>query len=177
VLPRNYQNFLNINILQKKYSKLLPIVIGAQTRKFSAMAGIAAIKDNDALVIIHDAVRPLVSQKVISTCLQTLNRHEAVTVTSNCTDTIYELNSSNQIEKVHDRNLLRCIQTPQAFKINLIRKAYELDKNYPDSPDDCSIIHKYKLAHVHMFIGDNNNIKISYPEDLQIIREHLRQRE
>ena len=68
------------------------------------------------------------------------------------------------------------IQTPQCFKLSLIKKAHELSKNDQSFTDDCGLIIKHNLADVFVVQGDIENIKITYPSDILIANEILKKR-
>ena len=71
------------------------------------------------------------------------------------------------------RNKLRRIQTPQCFKLSLIRKAHELSKNDTSFTDDCGLVLKNNLSEVFVVDGDMKNIKITYPEDIYIAENFI----
>ena len=88
------------------------------------MIGIESIYDPDCKVLIHDGVRPFVSHSIINSCIKSLNKYCAVTVAIPCVDTIIKVGSDHLIENIPKRNELMRVQTPQGFKINIIKEAH-----------------------------------------------------
>ena len=154
-------------ILSNKYKKLSKIIIGGKTRKDSSFNGVSSIDETQANVLIHDCARPFVSQRLISECVNALNSYLAIGIGINSSDTIVEI-ENNTIKNIPQRNKLRKIQTPQAFKLSIIKKAHELAKEDNDFTDDCGLVVKYNLAEVFMIEGEEGNIKITYPNDIKI---------
>ena len=166
VIPAGFREHVK-NILSKcNYKKINKVLDGGETRKDSVRIAIDSIEDEEANVLIHDGVRPFVSDDIISRCIEALEKHNAITVAIPVTDTIIKVNVEKNIENVIDRkNIYRC-QTPQCFKLSLIRKAHELAAGDENFTDDCGIVLKYNLSDVYIVDGDENNIKITYKSDI-----------
>jgi 2-C-methyl-D-erythritol 4-phosphate cytidylyltransferase len=149
------------------YQKVIKIITGGETRQDSSRIGVTAAAGDYENVLIHDAARPFVSKKIINGILETLNRYSAVNVAIPSSDTIIEIDETNFIKDVPDRIYLRRVQTPQAFKSDLIQKAHRLavENNITDATDDCSLIYVVE--------GSPLNIKITYPIDLQMAEKIL----
>src|SRR5690606_35999877 len=114
------------------YAKVTAILEGGATRSETSMKALEHIGDPDALVLLHDAVRPLVSHRIIGECFDALTTHEAVDVAIPSADTIIEVDEHNTIKAVPPRASLRRGQTPQAFRVGTIAKAYELAMADPE---------------------------------------------
>lgn len=159
----------------KKVRKLLP---GGAERHFSTLAAIKAYENcSDIILIFHDAARPAVSQRIIQETVTALQTHPAVAVAVPATDTIFEVTEEgNFITSIPSRKRLRCAQTPQAFRISVIREAYRKALQDPNftSTDDCGVLLKY-CPEVPIFIvaGDTANQKLTYPEDTILLEQHL----
>lgn len=162
--------------LTKNYKKVQKVIQGGETRKDSSYNGISAIKDNEANILIHDGVRPLISKEIISNCIKELEGKQAVCVAIDSTDTIYEINDNNTIKTIPQRKYLKRAQTPQCFKLSLIKKAHELanDDSNCKVTDDCGLIQHYHLSDIYLTQGDENNIKITYKEDLDFVKKQLK---
>lgn len=140
----------------------------------------------EANVLIHDAARPFVSERIIRDVCEALEQHEAVSVAVPATDTMYyspfpaasgtlspsrcaQGKGERYIEDIPDRATMMRAQTPQAFRLSLIRQAYEIALNDPklQATDDCGIVHKY-LPETPIYIveGEEANRKITFKEDL-----------
>lgn len=121
-------------------------------------------------------MRPLVSQRIITDCLTALQQYKAVDVAIPCTDTIVEVDASGAICRITPRALLRNVQTPQCFRLDVIARAYELGLQDPNfiTTDDCGVVHHY-LSQEPIFVveGDTTNIKVTYPADLILAEKIL----
>lgn len=152
--------------LTKSYKKIIKITEGGETRKVSSYIGVNSIEEDNANVLIHDCARPLLSQKVLNECIEALKRHDAIVTAIPSSDTIIEI-ENREVINIPDRAKLMRVQTPQCFRLSLIKKAHELSLNDNDFTDDCGLVLKYNLAKVHIVEGDINNIKITYPQDIK----------
>ena len=77
--------------LANKYSKIVKIICGGETRQQSSYNGVMSITDTEANILIHDAVRPFVSQKIINECIKALSQYNAINVAIESSDTILEI--------------------------------------------------------------------------------------
>ena len=152
--------------LTKSYKKIIQITEGGETRKVSSYIGVNSIEEDNANVLIHDCARPLLSQKVLNECIEALKKHDAIVTAIPSSDTIIEI-ENREVINIPDRAKLMRVQTPQCFRLSLIKKAHELSLNDNDFTDDCGLVLKYNLAKVHIVEGDINNIKITYPQDIK----------
>lgn len=161
--------------LTKNYKKVQKVIQGGKTRKDSSYNGISAINEIEAKVLIHDGVRPLISKDIITNCIKELEEKSAICVAIDSTDTIYEINENNTIKAIPQRKFLKRAQTPQCFKLSLIKKAHELANNDPNClvTDDCGLVQYYNLTDIYLTQGDENNIKITYKEDLDFVKKQL----
>ncbi len=158
--------YLAEDILKKSnFKKITKLLNGGETRKDSSFIGISSIHDEEANVIIHDCARPFVTQKIITDCIEALNKYDAIDVAIPSSDTIMEV-ENNIIVNIPDRKNLKRAQTPQCFKLSLIKKAHELSKGDSNFTDDCGLILKYNLSRVAIVEGSIDNIKITYPNDI-----------
>lgn len=152
------------------YGKVRSIVLGGATRRHSSAAGISAVEDDDAKVLVHDIVRPLLDRATIDRCLDALDECDAVDTAIGASDTIIRVDSDDNIVEIPDRSALRLGQTPQGFRAGVLRKAHALAAADPDVKvtDDCGLILRYGLADVRVVAGDVNNIKITYASDIYL---------
>jgi len=152
------------------YTKVVDIRAGGATRNESTKLALAAIEHDEAHVLFHDAVRPLLSKRIIRECVNALHRYDAVDVAIASADTIIEV-AADEIVSIPDRSRLRRGQTPQGFKLSTIRRAYEIADSDPDfrATDDCGVVLRY-LPDVHIYVveGSEQNIKVTDPVDLFI---------
>lgn len=152
------------------FAKVTAIVNGGATRQASSAAGIAAVTDDDAKVLVHDAVRPLLDAATIDRCLDALDDHAAVDTAIPSPDTIIQTGAAGNIASIPDRDALRLGQTPQGFRAGLLRRAHALAAAHPELKvtDDCGLVLHFGLAPVHVVAGDAGNIKITYPLDIYL---------
>ncbi len=151
--------------LQLKYSFNIPheIVKGGEARFFSVKNGLEAI-DSQGLVAIHDGVRPLVSIDTIKRCFETAEKlGNAIPVISPA-DTLRIVTHGSNAPV--DRMQIKLIQTPQVFRTDLIKKAYQQDY-LPEFTDDATVLEKLGET-INLVEGNRENIKLTNPEDLII---------
>ena len=173
VTNRHYVD--KIKDLTGMYSKVIDVIAGGETRKDSSYNGIMRIEADECNVFIHDGVRPLVSDRIINDCVDALKTKKAVCVAIDSTDTIYVTTPDGEIVDVPKRNTLKRAQTPQCFKLSLIKKAHELAKDDKSCKvtDDCGLVMFYGLDKVYTVDGDVSNIKITYPDDTEFIKRRI----
>ncbi|MDR1413431.1 MAG: bifunctional cytidylyltransferase/SDR family oxidoreductase [Puniceicoccales bacterium] len=150
------------------YCKVSKITVGGSTRQASSCIGINSIGDSEAKVLIHDAVRPFLGERIIRECIAALDEYDAADVAIATTDTIVKIDAAMNIENIPRRQFLMRGQTPQAFKLSVIRHAHELAKEHGDLliTDDCGLVKAFNLAKIHVIEGDETNMKITYPIDV-----------
>lgn len=149
------------------------LVAGGQRRQDSVCKGLQALGEEEAIVLIHDGVRPLVATELIEACIQGAQRWGACIPAIEVTDTIKKIDGQGIIEGTVSRKYLRMAQTPQAFKLSLIKEAHRLagEEDWPVT-DDASLVEQMGVA-VHVIPGSPTNIKITTPEDLRIAEAFL----
>ena len=127
------------------YDKVTEILEGGETRNETTMRALESLGDDECKVLFHDAVRPLLSQRIIGECFEALDLYPAVDVAIPSADTIIQVGDDNVIQDVPPRASLRRGQTPQAFRSPVIKRAYELAGGDPDfvATDDCTVVLRY----------------------------------
>jgi len=154
------------------YSKVTQILEGADTRNDTTAAALAALGDVECNVLLHDAVRPLVSQTIIAANVEALQTHQAVDTAIPSADTVIQVKPDQEsIADVLPRHLLRRGQTPQSFRLSTIRTAYAnaaKDSNFT-ATDDCTVVLRY-LPEVSIAVvaGHERNMKVTEPIDVYI---------
>lgn len=164
VITPDYYSLAYDILKRNNYKKVVNLLKGGATRKESSKIAIDSICEKEANVLIHDCARPLINQKIITECINALYLHDAVAVAVESSDTIVEI-KDGVIKNTLDRKFLRRMQTPQCFKLSLIKKAHELVLNDDNFTDDCGLVLKNNLSQIFIVEGDVNNIKITYPLD------------
>ena len=183
IINKEYFSEIENIIKNNKFTKVKKILPGGKDRNGSSLAAINAYKSEKQAekinLIFHDAVRPLVSDKIINDVVKALEKHNAVDVAVNATDTIFEINKKGFIKNIPNRKYLRISQTPQAFKLNTIKNAYKKALQDPNfmTTDDCSVVLKYlKDEKIYIVNGSQTNIKITYKSDLLLFEKLLQQK-
>jgi 2-C-methyl-D-erythritol 4-phosphate cytidylyltransferase len=130
----------------------------------SVKSGLSQIY-GDGIVAVHDAARPLVSSDVVQ------NSFEVALAKGNCVVGVSPVDSvrtssANGTTASLDRSQLKLIQTPQTFNVNELKKAYDQEYRL-EYTDDASVMEAYGV-NINIIDGNRDNIKITYPEDLDI---------
>ena len=153
--------------LCRTYSFSIPHTIanGGETRFHSVKNGLECINsEKEALVGVHDGVRPFVAQEVISECFSVAFEKEAVIPVVDVVETVRQV--ADESSKTVDRNLYKLVQTPQVFYLQLLKKAY----SQPYTPlftDDASVVEALGKE-VFLVKGNRENIKITTPFDIKV---------
>lgn len=173
VVKKDYVGEVKRIIKTNNYKKTKRILLGGKERYHSSLSAIKAYQDDDAVLFIHDAVRPMVSQRIINDCIDAMDRFSAVNVAIPASDTIICVNGKDgTIENIPDRSSLMYGQSPQGFKRGVIRNAYEIALKDPSfkTTDDCGVIKKYLPDEpVYVVKGEPKNLKVTYVEDLLLL--------
>jgi 2-C-methyl-D-erythritol 4-phosphate cytidylyltransferase len=164
------------SIAQARIGKAVTIVAGGNHRQASVVNGLRAIPDQDGIVLIHDGVRPLVTRSLISACIEGARRWGACIPAIEAYDTLKKVRPDGLIDRTVSRQRIVMAQTPQAFRLALIRRAHEtaVDRGWL-ATDDASLLEKIGAA-VHVIEGSRDNIKITRPEDLALAEIFLKSR-
>ena len=172
VMARGYTGKVEA-LLADRYPKVTAVVEGGQTRPESvrvALAAIASREPDDCGVLLHDAARPLVDQRIIADCVAALAEHDAAGVAVPASDTMVVTEDGVMRSMPRRETLHRC-QTPQCFRLSVITRAHELaaaDPGYSPT-DDCGVVMRYLPdVPVHIVPGSERNIKVTYPQDLAV---------
>lgn len=195
VMHPDYIAFAEQALLRNGWQKVKHIIAGGKERWESSVNAIrlyeSALSTEEfahANILLHDAARPFVSQAIIANVCQALETHKAVTVAIPATDTMYVVTQTQNpqpatrngqplplredgrvVHSIPPRDTLMRAQTPQAFRLPLIARAYTLALQDPalQATDDCGILHRYLPTDpIHIVAGEETNRKITFIEDL-----------
>lgn len=171
VLPGKDMDTWKSLVDRYSFSKPVHVQPGGDTRFQSVKNGLECVT-GDGLVAIHDGVRPLVSSDIIAASFRLAAVHQSAVAAVRLKESI-RITDQNTTRAV-DRSRFRLIQTPQTFRVNLIKEAYQM-KEDPSLTDDASVAEH--AGHViSLFEGSYDNIKITTPEDLTVAEALLRSR-
>jgi 2-C-methyl-D-erythritol 4-phosphate cytidylyltransferase len=147
-------------------SKPLRIVTGGATRAGSVANGLLAVDDDSEIVAVHDGARPFVSTDEIDRTVAKAKEMGAACLVASVTDTIKSVDG-NEIAATLDRDKLRRALTPQVFRTDVLRRAFELGDMSDTVTDECYLVEK--LGHPIAFVeGSSRNFKITSAEDMQL---------
>lgn len=160
--------------LQFAKSEILHFCLGGQERVDSVLNGLkylTNIADENDLVFVHDAARPCVSLSNLESLIRHVieSKHSAVLATP-VRDTLKRVDQSSAIEKTVDRSALWQAQTPQLSTIKLLKTSIEHALTHRITITDEASALEYAHHPVDVVIGRSDNIKITYPEDLELAR-------
>ena len=159
--------FYQINGLRyfDKYPKLSAIVSGGKERLDSVRAGLKMISPGSRIILIHDAARPMIRAEQITAVARAAENYGAAILAAPVTDTIKKA-SGGRVTGTVDRSQLWRAQTPQGFKMPVLQRSH-FNRKYIPATDDSQLVEMIKEK-VHIVPGDDNNIKVTTPTDLEI---------
>jgi 2-C-methyl-D-erythritol 4-phosphate cytidylyltransferase len=187
VMPGGYTGQVKAMLTDAGYRKVTAVIEGGATRPDSTRVALAAIVAGhpgaaagpgpaggaalaDCGVLLHDAARPLVDQRIVADCVAALRDHDAAGVAVPASDTMV-VTENGVMHSVPPRETLFRCQTPQCFRLSVITRAHELAAADPAfaPTDDCGVVLRYLPdVDVHIVPGSERNIKITYAHDLAI---------
>lgn len=148
------------------------VLPGGSDRNETLMCALAYIEehykvDADTILVTHDAVRPFVTERIIRENIEAARIYGACGTAIPATDTIVQSKDGTYMEEIPDRSCMYQQQTPQSFRVTLLKETYALlnEEERKSLTDACKIL-VLKGVPVYMVMGDSCNIKITYPEDL-----------
>lgn len=171
VIPAADMDFCRERILGPGgFTSRIHLVAGGERRQDSVVNGLSAISARQGIVLIHDGVRPFVTHELISACISGAAQTGACIAAIPASDTIKQGSQNGRITATLSRDALWLAQTPQAFDLELLRKANAYAEKLGFSgTDDASLVEH--LGHpVAIVSGSSFNIKITTPDDLLLAR-------
>ena len=162
-------------VMQAELSgKMRAVTTGGATRRESVYNGIKFTTGD--IILIHDAARCLITQEEISAAVKAVNEYGAAAVGVTCKDTLKSADEDGFITGTIDREKTFLIQTPQAFKRDIIVPAHEwAEKNNIEATDDCALVEQTG-GRIKIVTGRYDNIKITTPDDIGVAEKILEKR-
>lgn len=165
------------------FNKVKKIIHGGKERYHSVYAGLSVLNDAD-ICFIHDGARPFLTQDILENTLQSAQKDGACVVGVPVTDTIKVVDVNGFVEATPDRARLWSIQTPQVFRFDIIKEAYDIlmqeeEKNVEKGirvTDDAMVVETFLKYPVRIIEGSYTNIKLTTPADLLRAEAILRER-
>ncbi|WP_343560010.1 2-C-methyl-D-erythritol 4-phosphate cytidylyltransferase [Sphingobacterium sp.] len=174
VISKEMEKFWMELCAKLNYDTAVHLTFGGSTRFQSVKNGIKYIQENFKIktndyIAVHDGARPIVSTSLIKRAFQGAYQHQAIVLAQKSVESIRI--GDNISNHATDRNQIWLIQTPQIFQAELLIRAYN-QKEDPLFTDDASVVEKIGNR-ISIVEGDSKNIKITYPQDLQIAHFYL----
>ena len=181
VCVKEWQDDLSLWLKEYDIRKVRWIANAGASRQESSLNALDAIKEvcgDDDYVIIHDAARPLISQKIINENIVKVREYGACDTVVPAHDTIIRSIDGDTLDSIPARKELYMGQTPQSFRYSIVRKAYDdyfaLPENErPEMTDDCGLV-LHSGVKIGMAMGDKLNMKITTMEDLLLVKSIVR---
>jgi len=158
----------------RKYRKVKKPVIGGAERQDSVYNALKSISSPAPHVLVHDGVRPFLSQPLITRCMEALEGHDGAIAAVSPKDTIKQ-GADNVVIKTLDRSSLWSVQTPQVFLYDKLRSAYDNAMEAGVYSTDDSALVERMGGRVAIVNGYYENIKVTTPEDMAVADAILKQ--
>ena len=141
------------------------LITGGETRFHSVKNGLTAVQEPDAMVFVHDAARPLLTQALIHRCYAVAVEHGTAVPAVPATESLRVVDPEGRNHPL-DRHTVKCIQTPQTFRAALLLEAFRQPYD-PQFTDEATVVEK--AGHpIQLVEGEPTNIKLTYPHDFEI---------
>ncbi|RKN65170.1 2-C-methyl-D-erythritol 4-phosphate cytidylyltransferase [Paenibacillus ginsengarvi] len=154
-------------------TKVVAVASGGEERQHSVRIGLERLPEGIEVVAVHDGVRPFVTEAKIAECLHKAHEAGGAVLAVPVKDTIKVVDDSGRIDSTPDRKSLWAVQTPQAFRLGLLRQAHELAvRDGFIGTDDAMLVERTGHS-VYIVEGDYTNIKITTPDDMLLAQRLL----
>jgi len=173
--PYDFTDFQAI-IDQFQFTKPITLITGGETRQASVFNGLKALPTEAQEVLIHDGARCLATPDLLDRCSQALETCQGFIAAIAVKDTIKIVDDQQWIQETPDRQRLWAAQTPQGFKVELLKTCHQrAEKEGWEVTDDAALLEKCQFP-VKIIPGEETNLKVTTPVDLAIAEFILRQR-
>lgn len=170
VLPEEHIAYWQNHCEIKKFRIPHTVIKGGEERFYSVKNALSSIPDN-SIVLIHDGVRPLVSKQTIKRVIERVKTEGNAVPVMPIVESVRRVNGMGS-ESVDRKNLFT-VQTPQGFKADIIKKAYNQNFDHLFT-DDASVVERMGIS-IHTVEGNRENIKITEPFDLKLAEFYLQE--
>jgi len=158
-----------------EHPKCLPAVVGGERRQDSVLAGLAALPASVEWVAVHDAARALLRPEAVTRVIEAAERHGAALLALPLRDTLKRVEDGRVLE-TPPREAYWLAQTPQVFRVRVLREALEKARAEGRTATDCAALVEACGVAVSVVRGDADNLKITWPEDLAAAERILAER-
>jgi 2-C-methyl-D-erythritol 4-phosphate cytidylyltransferase len=166
VLPKDHIPTWELSIKKLKNLPSHRIVEGGKTRSESVSKGLEALADQQGLVAVHDAVRPLVSKDLIEKCFASAQQYGSGVAAVPLKESIRFVDKETFENYAVDRESFWLMQTPQTFTLELLRQAFALQNDF-SATDEASLV-EHTGHNLRLVESSYENLKITNPEDLSL---------
>ena len=147
----------------KENYPICKVVKGGNSRQESVKNGLKTCSNNSTQILIHDAARPMISSKIITSCITALKNADGVAPIIDSSNSLVEWDGQNAT--FIDRDKIKEVQTPQCFKKEVIQKALDMRI---EATDEIGVVLKSKVTHIIDFVrGSHENVKITQRKDIE----------
>ena len=177
VCVEGWDSILAAYARQYGITKLRHIIPGGENGQGSIRNGVFELEKHyspDDLVLVHDAIRPMVSQDIISGCIATAREHGSAIVTIPCQEAMLETEDQVSTHSLYPREKLKRTQTPQGFALGRLADAHRraLEKGITNSVASCTLMVELGET-IYFCAGSEKNIKLTTPDDMEIFKALL----
>ncbi|MFP3870646.1 MAG: 2-C-methyl-D-erythritol 4-phosphate cytidylyltransferase [Syntrophobacteria bacterium] len=168
VIPAHQRRLLEDEVLRPYHCrKVIAVVDGGRERQESVAHGLEAVPAECEVVVVHDGVRPLVSEELLAAVVEAAQKHGAALAAIAVRDTVKRVEDRNVAATI-ERDGLWLAQTPQAFHAGLLRRAHaKARREQTTATDDAALVERLGVQ-VHVVPGSERNIKVTTPDDLVV---------
>ena len=172
-----WESILAAYARQYGITKLKHIIPGGENGQGSIRNGVFELEKHyspDDLVLVHDAIRPMVSQDIISGCIATAREHGSAIVTIPCQEAMLETEDQISTHSTYPREKLKRTQTPQGFALGRLADAHRraLERGITNSVASCTLMVELGET-IYFCAGSEKNIKLTTPDDMEIFKALL----
>lgn len=174
--PVDHISRINKILKSAKFKKVSAVVVGGMERQDSVWNGLNAFRAAPDIVLVHDAVRPFVSRRLIERVIDAARKSGAAVVGQPMQDTLKKEGKAGYYTETLDRSGLWTVQTPQGFDYGILLNAHKLAQEVRfKGTDESSLLERIGIP-VKIVAGDPANLKITTREDLALARDIARTR-
>lgn len=179
---KEWIDYLQDLLLRYNFKKVVSVIPGGKTGQLSIYNGLCEARNlysgKDTIVLIHDGVRPMIDENLITKNIHSVKAHGSAITTCTVKETVLIVNKNNKIENVPTRELSRMAKAPQSFYLKDIIEVHEmaLKEGCNDFIDSCSIMNYYGKE-TYLVDGPSENIKVTTPDDFYMLRAMLESQE
>lgn len=169
-------DYLKEEVENYHIAKVAKIVAGGETGQdsiYNALKAASEENPKDSIVLIHDGVRPFITQELINQNIEDVKQYGSSITSTPCFETAIVSDDGKNIQEVPDRNIMYTAQAPQCFYLGKIIEVHEkvrkTESKYEGIVDSCNLMRKNGYD-VHITIGNRNNIKVTTPTDYYVVQ-------